>query len=267
MEGGVPGGIIAPPIVTAPLPPAIEEQSEPLPELTNTRQAICRRCPSPDYPRTALQAGVEGRVQMAVDVDDRGRIIKVRLANSSGNSDIDRAVLETVRERWRFEEMQSGANNIPVEVYMTLDESELNRRAQNWGDRTVVEIPSSGFAAPPVAPDTPTTSRSEPSLSAPQPTVEPTVEPIIEPIVESIVKPIIEPTEPVVEPNVTSDEPPIAPTPQLTISLPEPILETVSEPERLPIELPDEPVSSLSEETLPDAIAPMPAPLAVDESP
>ena len=146
---GVPGGSVSPPpAAAAPSAP----QPDPPPESDPSRRAVCRRCPSPDYPRAALQARAEGRVQVAVDVDASGRILNVRLANSSGDRDIDAAVLETVRQRWRFEAISGGANNLPVEVYMTVAGSEFNRRAQDWGEQTALEVPATGFAAPPPEP-------------------------------------------------------------------------------------------------------------------
>ncbi|NJL19569.1 MAG: energy transducer TonB [Leptolyngbyaceae cyanobacterium SM1_3_5] len=168
---GVPGGSIAPspePQAIAPAPPSASPVvvDRPPPVDPALLQVVCRRCPEPDYPRSALQAGIEGRVRVTVDVDRRGRVTGVRLVQPSGDRALDAAVLATVQERWRFEEIEGGASNVPVEVYMTVSDSELNQRAQEWGDRTAVRVPSSGFAAPtPQAPaaarPTPTPSREE----------------------------------------------------------------------------------------------------------
>jgi TonB family protein len=230
VEGGVPGGIIAPPepIVTA--PPAVEERSEPQPEFSDPRLAVCRRCPSPEYPRSALQAGAEGRVQMAVDLDSQGRVVGVRLANSSGDAELDRAVLETVRERWRFENVRGGASNIPVEVYMTVDESELNQRARDWGDRTAIEIPDAGFATssenpPENQPETPNAATRLQSTPTPEPLPEPILESVPEPIPTPIPHTLPEPdTEPLPEPIPTAVSEPD----------PEPIPESVPAPESQP---------------------------------
>jgi TonB family protein len=158
---GIPGGSTQrsnpdsdPPLAT------VSPQPEVMPEDANARRAACRRCPAPDYPRAALQANAEGRVQVAVDVDARGRVVAVRLADSSGDQSIDAVVLETVRERWQFEAISGGAANVPVEVYMTVDGSELNQQAQTWGEQTAVEIPAAGFAAPT---SSPVSSKSESS--------------------------------------------------------------------------------------------------------
>jgi TonB family protein len=212
---GAPGGTGSPPAVTAPPAP----QPEPVPPAPDpARQAVCRRCPSPDYPRAALQASVEGRVQVAVDVDAQGRVVGVRLSGSSGDRTIDNTVLETVRDRWRFETISGGANNVPVEVYMTVEGSDLNRRAQDWGDRTAVEVPTAGFAAP--APE-PTATQSDRLPSS--------VEPL--------------PELPVEIPE---------PAPELLVETPEPASEPLSQPLAQPLEMPEpEPLTELSPAILP----------------
>ncbi|MBF1999441.1 MAG: energy transducer TonB [Synechococcales cyanobacterium M58_A2018_015] len=161
VPGGVPGSTPEPPVVTAPPAPQLEVT----PEGTSVRRAVCRRCPEPNYPRAALRANREGRVQVAVDVDAQGRVVDVRLANSSGDQTLDTAVLETVRNRWRFEAISGGASNIPVEVYMTVDGSELNQQARSWGEQTAVEIPDSGFAAPAVSPASTTAPLTAPTTA------------------------------------------------------------------------------------------------------
>jgi TonB family protein len=255
VEGGVPGGIIAPPIVTAPVPPIVEERVAPQP-VSDPRLAVCRRCPSPEYPRSALQTGAEGRVQMAVDLDSRGRVVGVRLANSSGNAALDRAVLETVREQWRFESVRGGANNIPVEVFMTVAQSELNQQARDWGDRTAIEIPDAGFASPPIAP---TAAQPVPSSESVAPIVESAPEVSPEPIPESVPESV----PPAIPEPVLESVPPVVPEPvpetvqeSLPESSPEPSVEAIVEP----IETPE-----------PDAIAPeasieMPLPEPIPES-
>ncbi|MBF2050438.1 MAG: TonB family protein [Leptolyngbya sp. IPPAS B-1204] len=173
---GVPGGDpgIAPTPVNPPPATAPSPAPSPLaPPETNSRWAVCRRCPSPDYPRTALQSGREGRVLVTVDLDRRGRVTGVRLADSSGDAELDRAVLNTVRKQWRFEAIPGGAENLPVEVYMTVNGSELNQQAQVWGNQTAVEVPATGFtSAPPAAisasepPSEPSSEPSQPAASA-----------------------------------------------------------------------------------------------------
>ena len=57
--------------------------------------------PAPRYPRDALRAGIEGTVQVQVDVGPDGVPTSVALAAGSGSRELDRAALDAVR-RWRF---------------------------------------------------------------------------------------------------------------------------------------------------------------------
>lgn len=215
VPGGDPGIIPAPVSPLTPVPPA---PSSPEPPENNSRWAVCRRCPPPDYPRSALQASVEGRVLVTVDVDRNGRVTGVRLADSSGDAELDRAVLDTVRKQWRFEAVAGGAENVPVEVYMTVNGSELNQQAQVWGNQTAVEVPATGFTS---APEPSTVSASEPpSEPSPAPVIHPA------PAIQSNIQPNI-------QSNIQSN------------SVPEPSLETGLELETAPTEAtPVEPVDS-----------------------
>lgn len=173
VPGGDPGAVLiqpAPIPAPPPDPPAINPTD-------SSRWAVCRRCPPPDYPRTALRSGTEGRVRVTVDLDRRGRITDVRLANSSGSAALDQSVLETVREQWRFESIAGGAENVPVEVYMTVNGSELHQQAEDWGNQTAVELPTTGFAPAPASESSaiPVSKPSEPLLAAPQPSPDASV--------------------------------------------------------------------------------------------
>lgn len=61
------------------------------------------RAPKPPYPWGARRAGFEGSLVVDVDIAKDGSVRDARLAQSSGREDCDRAALETIRERWRFE--------------------------------------------------------------------------------------------------------------------------------------------------------------------
>lgn len=73
--------------------------------------------PAPPYPVIALRRQLEGRVKLAVTLDDLGKPRYVEVAESSGYAFFDRAALETVRDRWRFDR---GARE-PVIVSMTFE--------------------------------------------------------------------------------------------------------------------------------------------------
>jgi periplasmic protein TonB len=56
----------------------------------------------PVYPPRCLRLGIEGRVKIRVLVGENGRPQEVTVGESSGESALDQAALEAVRE-WRFE--------------------------------------------------------------------------------------------------------------------------------------------------------------------
>lgn len=59
--------------------------------------------PKPPYPWEARRAGFEGSLLVTVDIAKDGRVKDALLSRSSGRDDCDRAALDTIRERWRFE--------------------------------------------------------------------------------------------------------------------------------------------------------------------
>jgi TonB family protein len=184
VENGVAGGTqpLVPaqpePVVEAPIPapPAEVPQVtavEPSPD--PAQWVVCRRCPKPNYPDTSSQAGAEGRVRVAVDIDQRGRVTGVRLAASSGDRALDQAVLETVQEQWRFETIAGGVENVPVDVYMTLRGSDYHQQAEEFGEQVAVEVPAAGFTTSEsttfesTASESTTSSQPDPSAGKPSP--------------------------------------------------------------------------------------------------
>lgn len=61
-----------------------------------------RHNPSPDYPRRAVRRGVEGTVELFVEIDRTGRVRTVELETSSGSQLLDEAAKRAVRT-WEFE--------------------------------------------------------------------------------------------------------------------------------------------------------------------
>ncbi len=57
---------------------------------------------APKYPEAAYQQGIQGVVQLVVDVSAQGTATRVRLYKTSGHELLDQAALETV-QRWRFQ--------------------------------------------------------------------------------------------------------------------------------------------------------------------
>ncbi len=65
----------------------------------------------PPYPREARRRSLEGVAVVEMEVDDTGRVARVRLVQSSGHACLDEAALEAARE-WRF--IPARQDGIPV---------------------------------------------------------------------------------------------------------------------------------------------------------
>ena len=68
----------------------------------------------PVYPPRCLRLGIEGRVKVRVLVGENGRPQEVSLGESSGESALDQAAMDAVRE-WRFE--PAKRNGVPVRAW------------------------------------------------------------------------------------------------------------------------------------------------------
>ena len=66
-----------------------------------TVDADWRGNPRPPYPEVAQRLGEQGAVRIDVFVGAEGRVLDVRLMQSSGSAVLDETALRTVR-RWRF---------------------------------------------------------------------------------------------------------------------------------------------------------------------
>lgn len=150
--------------------------------------ASCRNCPEVDYPENALRAGAEGRVRVVAETDAQGRVVSVILMESSGNPDLDQAVLEQVRREYEFDGAGAGTT-IPIEIDMTIEGSDYNREVTERGERTEVELPATA-TEPSETPESAAVEPIDPSpsadpapvepLSTPEPEPEPTREPASE---------------------------------------------------------------------------------------
>ena len=112
----------------------------------------CRRCRKPDYPREALEQGIEGQPTVIAEYDSQGRVTSVRLRTSSGHAALDRAALEAAR-RYRFETGgQSG--EVPIDIPFVIEGSERYERVTERGDRESTQVPSQNAVTPPEEPTT-----------------------------------------------------------------------------------------------------------------
>lgn len=71
----------------------------------------------PEYPASARDAKIEGTVVVNTVIDEQGRVRNPTVAESSGNSDLDRSAVDTVAQ-WTFR--PATLDGKPVEVYYTI---------------------------------------------------------------------------------------------------------------------------------------------------
>ncbi|BCA79872.1 energy transducer TonB [Desulfuromonas sp. AOP6] len=71
--------------------------------------------PPPNYPRLARERGWQGEVVLRARVSRNGRVIHVRIEESSGYTLLDRAAVKAVKG-WRFRPARQGRHPIEAEV-------------------------------------------------------------------------------------------------------------------------------------------------------
>ena len=107
-----------------PPPPPPQEESVPLPE-TAPKQAKIDAPPRPvksirpDYPKTARQRGEEGDVVLALSIDERGRVNRAEVAETSGFAELDAAAVRAA-ERARFVPAKSGRSPVASTARITI---------------------------------------------------------------------------------------------------------------------------------------------------
>lgn len=86
-------------------------------------QTVPATCPQPVYPPLAMRRGMEGVVVLMVEVDAQGKVVRMRVHESSGHGLLDRAAQNAVAE-WRFEPATEdgrpvpGATRVPIRFSM-----------------------------------------------------------------------------------------------------------------------------------------------------
>lgn len=98
----------------------------------------CRTCSKPKYPAKARRRGLEGKTEINVDVDGKGNVTEVRLARSSGHSELDKAALEEAR-RWKFKAPSGGKRSVSAKVDFAIEGSERSRQLRERRKRRSVE--------------------------------------------------------------------------------------------------------------------------------
>ncbi|MBF2035510.1 MAG: TonB family protein [Leptolyngbyaceae cyanobacterium T60_A2020_046] len=214
-----------------------------------SRTISCQSCVEPNYPRSALDAGVEGAPQVNVEINPDGTVRSVTLTQSSGNSAIDQAAIQAAR-RSRFNPIEGGAS-IPIQYELTIEGSQRNREARQRGDRRSVEVPAEPTRTPePTATAEDISEDATPSDSpAPSPenarNARPPAEPETSPEPDPSESETSEPDPPAASPAEPAPTPPAAREPA-----PEPVPPAAAPP---PSPAPSAPP------------APEPAPPAADE--
>jgi protein TonB len=78
------------------------------------------RNPHPAYPEAARAAKQQGVVTLKVNVDVTGRVVSVRVAQSSGFPILDERARSTVAEKWVFKPATSGGAAVASEVVIPI---------------------------------------------------------------------------------------------------------------------------------------------------
>lgn len=185
------------------------------PRSDRPRKPVCLDCPKPKF------RGSEGSPRVTYDIGADGRVINVRLRQSSGNPDLDRATLETL-SKWRFDPAtvpEGGRQNVRARV--TFEEEGSTYQRQNEQRRREVkrrqvteQEQRQGERQPTVANDEPFTKpvpapAKKPDTIAPPEQPTPTTAPV-EPVAPMPPTPI--PASPEIAPPVPI-EPLEAPVP------------------------------------------------------
>ena len=71
--------------------------------------------PRPEYPRRARRRGYAGTVVLKVLVSEKGTVMQIQIAKSSGHGILDRAAEESVG-RWTFEPGTIGDRKVEMWV-------------------------------------------------------------------------------------------------------------------------------------------------------
>ena len=74
----------------------------------------------PKYPASMLRAGVGGTVVVMAELDANGNPVDVKIAERSGERELDRAALNAVRQ-WRFEPALRNGKAVASSVRVPVD--------------------------------------------------------------------------------------------------------------------------------------------------
>jgi periplasmic protein TonB len=113
------------PGTTITLPPPVDEvgfsqSSEAEPPAVMTGAAVDPRHPltQPDYPASSIRSAEQGKIALSVLIGTDGRVIDVRVAQSSGFPHLDEAAVKEARAHWRLR--PATRNGVPFEQWLNL---------------------------------------------------------------------------------------------------------------------------------------------------
>ena len=125
-------------------------------EGTGSGRLACRDCGKPKYPESARRKGIEGTAKVKLEVDDRGNVTDVKIAQSSGNEALDKEAVRAAR-RWKLKNPKGGTQGVVAKVDFELEKSERSRRSRERREREAARKKRQQEAA----------SSSRPSQAAP----------------------------------------------------------------------------------------------------
>ncbi len=111
----------------------IQRQTSPEASDSNTNTGsssgglACRTCSKPKYPERARKRGLEGKAEISVDVDSKGNVTNVRLAQTSGHAELDKAAIEQARN-WKFKTPNGATQGVTAKVDFAIEGSKKSRQ-------------------------------------------------------------------------------------------------------------------------------------------
>jgi protein TonB len=93
-------------------------------------QASYAQCPRADYPEAAKREGREGKVMVEVQVDEEGRPKSSRILESSGFAPLDRAALDNIQRRCRFNPARRGEKRVETSIKIPVEFHLANSKAR-----------------------------------------------------------------------------------------------------------------------------------------
>ena len=93
-------------------------------------QASYAQCPRADYPEAAKRDGQEGKVMVEVLVDEEGRPKSSRILESSGFAPLDRAALDNIQRRCRFNPARRGEKRVETSIKIPVEFHLANSKAR-----------------------------------------------------------------------------------------------------------------------------------------